>query len=430
MKRLTKHIALILTFSIMVTNLAACGAVDSEDQNDTAAETQTGTETLGETTENISGETTQDKEEKAVPEISLEIKELPDNEAMQFVEELKIGWNLGNTFDAVDNNSLTNELEYEKAWNGSYTTEEMIDAVKEAGFNTVRIPVSWHNHLTDDNYTISEAWMNRVNEVVDWCIDRDLYVILNIHHDSSTDYLYPSEEYADQSIEYLTAIWTQLAARYRDYDEHLIFEAMNEPRLVGHENEWWLNPWSADCIEAVECINRYNQAFVDLIRSSGGNNATRYLLCPGYAASSDGALNDGFKLPDDTIENRIIVSVHAYTPYNFALDAAGTDTWSMNSQSDINNMVGFMDKLYNKFTSRGIPVFIGEFGARNKYNNHEARVEFAAYYVAAARARGMSCCWWDNNAFIGMGENFGLLNRVSNKWQYPEIIEAMMAYAG
>lgn len=400
MERYKKYIALILTFLIMIINLTAC-------------KTSGNTEGTGET---------------PVPENPLETRDIPDNEAMLFVQELKIGWNLGNTFDAIDNNSLTDELEYEKAWNGSYTTEEMIDAVGEAGFNTVRIPVSWHNHLTDDDYTVSEAWMDRVNEVVDWCIDRDLYVILNIHHDNSTQYLYPSEEYAEQSIKYITAIWTQLAERYKEYDEHLIFEAMNEPRLVGHENEWWINPDNEDCIEAISCINRYNQVFVDLIRNSGGNNVNRYLMCPGYGASSDGALNEGFKLPTDTVEHRLIVSVHAYTPYNFALDAAGTDTWSAENQSDINNMVGFMDKLYDDFIVKGIPVIIGEFGARNKYNNNEARTEFAAYYVAAARARGMTCCWWDNNAFIGTGENFGLLNRVSCKWQYPEIVEAMMTH--
>lgn len=412
MRKLTKYIASVLIFLILVVNLTACKEAGNTEETGNIAET-------GNNTETQTGEKT----------ISLETKNIPDNEAMQFVEEMTIGWCLGNTFDAIDNNSLKDELEYERAWNGSYTTEEMIDTVQEAGFNTVRIPVSWHNHLTDDDYTISEAWMDRVNEVVDWCIDRDLYVILNIHHDNSTNYLYPSEEYAEQSIEYLTAIWTQLAERYKEYDEHLIFEAMNEPRLVGHENEWWIDPNNEDCIEAIECINRYNQVFVDLIRSSGGNNANRYLMCPGYAASPDGALNEGFSLPADTVEHRLIVSVHAYTPYNFALDAAGTDTWSMDNQNDINNMVGFMDKLYDKFIHEGIPVVIGEFGARNKYNNNEARTEFAAYYVAAARARGMTCCWWDNNAFIGTGENFGLLNRVSCKWQYPEIVEALMMYA-
>lgn len=428
-----KYISVLLALSIMCTSIAACGKQVEEGNNQetgSVTESQSGSaNTDAENTENTTIETVPDAQVSNVPEIHLEQKDIPDNTAMQFVEDMKLGWNLGNAFDAIDANYLTDELEYEKAWNGCYTTEEMIQAVKDAGFSTVRLPVSWHNHLVDDNYTISEVWMDRVNEVVDWCIERDMYVILNIHHDSSTEFVYPSEEYEEQSITYITAIWAQLAERYKDYDEHLIFESINEPRLVGHECEWWLNPNNEDCKEAVACINRFNQAFVDLIRASGGNNATRYLMCPGYGASPDGALNNGFVLPTDTIENKMIVSVHAYTPYNFALDAGGTDTWSIDNQTDITNMVGFMDKLYNKFISKGIPVVIGEFGARNKYNNVEARTEFAAYYVAAARARGMTCCWWDNNAFIGTGENFGLLNRGNSQWQYPEIVEAMMAYA-
>lgn len=434
---MNKYLAVLLTLFIMSTSIAACGKqVEDGDIQETGSVVESQMDSTNseaeETTENTTVDTTTEStgtESTTIPQIALEQKDIPDNEAMQFVEDMKLGWNLGNTFDAVDANHLTVELEYEKVWNGYYTTEEMIDAIKEAGFNTVRLPVSWHNHLVDDSYTISEVWMDRVNEVVDWCIERDMYVILNIHHDSSTEFVYPLEEYEEQSIAYLTAIWTQLAERYKDYDEHLLFESINEPRLVGHQFEWWLNPNNEDCKEAIACINRYNQVFVDLVRASGGNNATRYLMCPGYGASPDGALNNGFILPTDTIENKIIVSVHAYTPYNFALDAGGTDTWSIENQTDVTNMVGFMDKLYNKFISKGVAVIIGEFGARNKYNNIEARTEFAAYYVAAARARGMTCCWWDNNAFIGTGENFGLLNRSGINWVYPEIVEAMMAYA-
>ena len=424
MKKRNVLFALIAIIVVIIVGVFACGKRKTDISAD---ETTPNTETAGtDVNETVAGDGT---DASTVPQISLEQKELPDNEAMQFVEDMKIGWSLGNAFDAIDATYLTNELDYEKAWNGEYTTEAMIDAVKEAGFNTVRIPVSWHNHLTDDKYTISEPWMDRVNEVVDWCIDRDLYVILDVHHDNNTEFLYPSEEYEEQSVAYLTAIWSQLAERYKEYDEHLIFEGMNEPRLVGHECEWWLNPNNADCKEAIAYINVYNQTFVDVVRASGGYNETRYLMCPGYGASIDGAMNSGFELPKDSVENRIILSVHAYTPYNFALDAGGTDTWTLESKSDIANMVGFMDKLYTKYTSQGIPVVIGEFGARNKYNNTESRIEFAAYYIAAARARGMTCCWWDNNAFIGSGENFGLLNREGVNWVYPEIVEVMMVYA-
>ena len=161
-----------------------------------------------------------------------------ESEALSFVKDMKIGWNLGNTFDAIDCNWLSDEMQYESAWCGAVTTKEMIDALKEAGFRTIRIPVSWHNHLTDENHTISEAWINRVQEVVDYAIDDDMYVIINIHHDFSKEYIYPSSEYLEQSKIYVTDIWEQIAERFKDYDEHLIMESLNGPRLVGTADEW------------------------------------------------------------------------------------------------------------------------------------------------------------------------------------------------
>ncbi|MDE5598775.1 MAG: glycoside hydrolase family 5 protein, partial [Lachnospiraceae bacterium] len=166
---------------------------------------------------------TGEPEAKAI-EIEIAQKELPESEALAFVKDMKIGWNLGNTFDAIDCNWLSDEMQYESSWCGAVTTKEMIDALKEAGFQTIRIPVSWHNHLTDDNHTISEVWINRVQEVVDYAIDDDMYVIINIHHDFSKEYIYPSSEYLEQSKSYVTDIWEQIAERFKDYDEHLIME--------------------------------------------------------------------------------------------------------------------------------------------------------------------------------------------------------------
>lgn len=353
--------------------------------------------------------------------------------ALEFVEDMKIGWNLGNAFDSSDCTWLSDEMEYESGWCGARTTPELIAKVKEAGFNTVRIPVSWHNHLTDlENYTISEKWLDRVTEVVDDCLDQDMYVIINIHHDNSESFLYPTNRHLDQSVKYVTCIWKQIAAHFRDYDEKLLFAGMNEPRLVGHNNEWWIDPDNADCKEAIACINTLNQVFVDTVRASGGNNASRYLLCPGYDASADGALNPGFVLPKDPVsenDHRIILSVHAYTPYHFALEAPGTDTWSGSNGQDLADMVGFMDQLYSNYVAQGIPVIIDEFGARDKNGNLHARVDFAGCYVAQARARGITCIWWDNNAFTGDGERFGLIDRASLRWVYPEIVEAMMQNA-
>ncbi len=373
--------------------------------------------------ENILGE-----ESPLVPS-ALEIDkfQIPDTEGLRFVENLRLGWNLGNTFDASDCDSyVQNELDYEHAWCGADTTMKMIAAVKGAGFRTIRIPVSWHNHV-DADFHIHDAWMNRVKEVVDMCISCDLYVILNTHHDNAEAYYYPDSAHFEQSKAYLTAVWSQMADTFADYDEHLILESLNEPRLVGTNYEWWLDANSAQCQDAVQCINKLNQLFVDTVRGKGGNNATRYLLCPGYCASADGCMNDGFALPQDA-ENRVIVSVHAYTPYDFALNKTGTDAFDCTNPSDVRSVTSFMDDLYGKFVQNGIPVLIGEFGALNK-DNLENRVGFSAIYAAAARARGITCCWWDNNAFTGDGENFGLLFRRTATFNYPEIVQALVKYA-
>ena len=360
-----------------------------------------------------------------VPEVTVDQYAVPENAGMEFVENLKLGWNLGNTFDAADVRSVTaeHELDYESAWCGAVTTIENIAAIKAAGFRTVRIPVSWHNHV-DSEDRISEAWMNRVKEVADWCVGMDLYVIINTHHDNAEDWYYPDSAHMERSQQYLKAVWSQIAETFRDYDEHLILESLNEPRLVGTDYEWELDADNAQCQDAVSCINQLNQLFVDTVRASGGHNADRWLLCPGYAASADGACNDGFRLPEDPA-GRVIVSVHAYTPYNFALNKAGTKEWSLDDGSDTGEILTLLDRLYGNFILNGQPVLIGEFGALNK-DNLEARVAFAAFYTKAARARGISCLWWDNNAFAGSGENFGLLYRRASVFNYPEIVQALL----
>ena len=360
-----------------------------------------------------------------VPEVTVDHYAVPENAGMNFVKELRLGWNLGNTFDAADVKTITaeHEMDYESAWCGTVTTIENIAAVKAAGFRTVRIPVSWHNHV-DDADKISAAWLARVREVVDWCISMDLYVIVNTHHDNAKEWYYPDSEHMERSEAFLTAVWSQLAEAFRDYDEHLILESMNEPRLVKTDYEWWLDPENEQCRDAVNCINRLNQRFVDTVRASGGNNAQRWLLCPGYAASADGACNENFRVPEDPA-GKIIVSVHSYTPYHFALNKTGTKEWSLDAGSDTGEILTMMDMLYGSFVQNGQPVLIGEFGALNK-DNLEARVAFSAFYTKAARARGISCVWWDNNAFAGPGENFGLLYRRSSTFSYPEIVQALL----
>lgn len=440
-----KWIYFLLAVSVGIVTLGGCGASDigtenSEGQEEENMET-TDDKEKGEasaadnTSENGSQETDEETSQFEIPEIVIEPYEIPDNEALAFVADMKIGWNLGNTFDAYTDGNLDDELDSETLWVSTATTKDMIDDIKAAGFNTMRLPVTWHSHLTDDTYTISEAWLDRVQEVMDYAIDNDMYVILNIHHDNSEAYMFPDSEHLAQSTEYIKAIWTQLAERFAEYDEHLIFEGMNEPRLVGSNYEWWISNSSEECKDAIACINSLNQTFVDTVRAGGGYNESRYLMVPGYCASLDGVMNDGFVLPTDAegVEHRIIVSVHAYTPYNFALqspDESGSIShFDADDATSTRDIVTLMDKLYNKFISQGIPVVIGEFGARNKDLNTQDRIDYAAYYVAAARARGITCIWWDNNAFTGNGENFGLYYRLGGYFIFEDIVNGMMKYA-
>lgn len=203
---------------------------------------------------------------------------------------------------------------------------------------------------------------------------------------------------------------------------------MNEPRLKGHAREWRFDAADPDCREAAVCINRLNQAFVDMVRSAGGHK-DRFLLVPGYAAAPAHALSDLFDLPADPSPGRLAVSVHAYVPFGFALDAAGVTRFSPADVGQAGEIDAFMDGLYRRFVSNGIPVVLGEFGAREKGGPLQDRVDYTAYYAASAAARGMPVCWWDNNAFYGRGENFGLLDRQTLKWPYPQIVSAVMRYA-
>lgn len=361
---------------------------------------------------------------------------LPDSEALDFVQEMAVGWNLGNTFDA-SNCSVSDEMKYETAWSGVETTQEMIHTVAAAGYRTIRIPVSWHNHV-DENYQISGAWIDRVKEVVDWALAEDLYVIINIHHDNQSDFLYPSYECLDQSKEYARSIWEQVAECFAQYDERLIFETMNEPRQKDTDHEWWINVSSPIGKECLDTVNQLNQTAVDAIRANGkGYNGTRYIMIPGYCASPEFVLADAFVMPTDHAEapNRILISVHAYTPYAFALagenEAVSTDVFALADSSSTGEIDSFLQRLYDKYTSKGIGVVIGEFGARAKGDNLQARAEYTAYYAARARYYGITTCLWDNNAFsasMGGGELFGVFNRKENTFSYPQIAAQMIYY--
>lgn len=333
-----------------------------------------------------------------------EEKKLPDNEAIAFADSLGAGWNLGNAFDAANCTWLSDEMDYETGWCGAKTTKELIREIRNVGFSTIRVPVSWHNHV-DENFKISEPWADRVQEVVDQCLDAGLKVILNVHHDVEKGFYFPTPDQYKNSEKYMTTVWKQIAERYKDYDERLLFEIINEPRETGTDHEWWFNANdpSDDMKKCIDCVNRLNQASLDTIRKAGGKNADRYVVVCGYGTSTDGLLTEGFVLPKDSAKNRIILAFHVYT-------------------KKIGEYTSCYDRIYEKFVSKGIPAILDEYNfdaGANKY--HAKSAQALGDMVKSARERGISTVIWDNNAV-----EYKLIDRATVTWTHKDIAESLV----
>ncbi|CCY20209.1 endo-/exo-type cellulase [Eubacterium sp. CAG:786] len=322
---------------------------------------------------------------------------------------ITVGWNLGNSLDATGSG-----MSSETSWGNPKTTRELILKVKEAGFDAVRIPTTWYNHL-DSDFNISEEWLARVQEVVDYAYDEGMYVILNVHHENWND---PYESTLPDVKKKIKKLWTQIANRFESYGERLIFEGMNEPRWKNTNYEW--NGGNA---EGRRVVNAYNECFVETVRATGGNNRYRALMIPTYAASASGL--DGFTVPQD---KSVIVSVHAYSPYNFAMNPSGTTKFDPNNTSDTQELTLLAGTLYDRFISKGTGVIIGECGTVNK-NNYSDRVNWAGYFPKLFRSKGIPVFLWDNNAYGSGNETFGQLHRDTLVWEYPEYIKAFVKAA-
>ncbi|MDR0222821.1 MAG: cellulase family glycosylhydrolase [Oscillospiraceae bacterium] len=361
-----------------------------------------------------------------------------DITAEKLVSEIKIGWNLGNSLDATDFGEgwMSSDLsvaKLETAWSNPAVTKANIDAVKAAGFSAVRIPVSWFKAAGGaPNYTIRADWMARVTEVVDYAVANDMYVILNIHHEEyhgygKTDRLRfdGTEAQITESLNAYRKIWEQIADNFKTYDEKLIFEGLNEPRVIGSKEEW-----SGGTAKQREILNRYYPVFVDAVRKSGGNNDKRFLMITTYGASTTATAVNGLVLPKDTAANKLIVSIHAYVPYTFCYDpdSGSTTKWSASNSADTKAIQDALQPAYDKFIAKGVPVIIGEFGVVHK-NNASARAAWAEYYVSYANSKGFRCFLWDNGVtsvdYEG-AELFGFLNRKTNKFAFTGVIDALM----
>ena len=356
--------------------------------------------------------------------------------ARKIMDEMGFGWNLGNTFDAWSGSEQDQGLDSETIWGVTKTTEDIIKGLVKKGIKTIRIPVTWHNHLIDDKYTIDPKWMERVKQVVDWSIKNGLYVILNTHHDNSEKQnirygqgYYPLRKEMVESEKFIFNVFKQISLAFNNgYDHHLIFEGLNEPRLIGSQFEWNYKKGEPLCEEASSVLNEYLKLIVKAIRTSGGNNEKRFIMVTPLAAAYSSAVNQDFIFPGDSAYNptnpKILLSVHMYLPYNFAMNA--DMSYITFEEAYANELYSGFKNLYEKFVLRGHNVIIGEMGVTNK-NNTEERVKWAKYYISASRKFNIPCIVWDNEYFDNTksaGENFGLYKRGEGKWVPDELIDA------
>lgn len=460
-------LAALISGIMVVTGISACsgGANSSVDSSSatttasttattTAAETTTTTTTAATTTETTTAATTTEATTPApetteattpAPETTVATTTEAETEApapevttggasVEFSQNLMPGWNLGNQLEANSGGTPS-----ETAWGNPTITEKLIKEVKAQGFKSVRIPVSYLSKIGDGpDYAIDSAWLDRVQEVVDMCINNGLYAIINIHGDGyysvGGSWLLCNEPEADQKVikEKFKKVWAQIADRFKNYDEHLVYESMNE---VFDGN------YSGPTAENYGNINDYNQIFVDTVRNAGGNNGSRYLLIPGWNTNINFTTGDcdsytmqaKFVIPNDS---RIMISVHYYDPWDFCGEE-GSDTfykWGdtakkfvkpRQSESLVNRQ---FDKLYNAFIANGYGVVIGEYGSIDRTSKNEIntiyRAYFAEYVNYAAHQRNIVTVYWDNG--YNGNHGFGLFDRTKCTVTQPEIIKGIM----
>lgn len=346
-----------------------------------------------------------------------------DRTAKELAKAMYPGWNLGNTMEAGDKaNNFTNAggLGAETAWQSTQTTKALIDFVKAQGFKSVRIPTSWvMGHITDaENMTIDPAWLARVKEIVDYCISDGLYVFINDHWDggwievegfskTSSSYEAVDETIIAEKVNKLKKLWTNIATYFKDYNEYLMFAGLNEPF-----QEYSL--FSTRHSELTPILERYNQAFVDAVRATGGNNAKRVLIVQGPSTNISSTVNY-FNMPTDTENGKLMVEVHYYEPWDFCGSNATKD-WN----ADASVKTSF-ESLKTKFVDHDIPVVIGEYGANwqeNTENHNDAIRRFFKSVVENAGNCGIVPFAWDIN--VVSYPNMSIINRTGlSVWNTP-----------
>ena len=338
-----------------------------------------------------------------------------------------VGWNLGNQFECSapgqDGESMAignpdNADNAETAWGNPVVTKKTIKAVKEAGFNAIRIPVRWQCHITNPRaMSVSKTWIARIKEVVGWCLANDLKVIINVHHEKwleSTPYYKNKEE----NCQKLALLWMNIATEFANYDYRVAFAGTNEVHEPGI--------WGAPNAENLAVQNAYNQVFVDVVRATGGNNQKRNLLVQTYVCNPDFGINNGdFIVPTDTEGNGndyLTVEFHYYNPYDYCGECKyfwwgeAYKQYGDISPTTEKNMIDFFDKVVNVWGKQGLGVCIGEWGVTDHYKGdadrqHENMSYYCKTFVTEARNRGFSTFIWDNNKFGSGPEMFGIFDR-------------------
>ena len=338
--------------------------------------------------------------------------------------DLGTGWNLGDSLEAFDGTKATTSKE--TIWGNPAVSQQLLNAVAAAGFKSVRIPVAW-NQYADAQGNISPAFMARVTEVVNYARTAGLYIIINEHADG--DWLQPTNAAQAADTALLKTLWTQIANNFKDYDNHLLFAGTNEVTV----NSSFAPPTTENCnVQA-----GYNQAFVDAVRATGGNNASRMLIAQGYTTNIDYSIGTcGAKLPTDTAAGRLMMEFHYYDPYDFALNTSSsiwqwgsiaTDPTAEEAAFNEAYVDGQMQKLKTTYADKGIPIIIGEFGAilrsdvdpAQKYRNY-----WDQYVAGSAKRHGFAPFYWDNG-FLD-NHQLGVFNRAAATQGYPTTINLIV----
>lgn len=337
--------------------------------------------------------------------------------SQQLVEDMTFGWNLGNTLDVcqadrdgdgkVNEHVEAGEKVDETLWGNPKVTKELFTSLKKNGVNAVRIPVTWRDHM-DSNGNIDREWMDRVQQVVDYAYSQGMYVIINVHHDGGGDPKFGAWIIEESQKDYNTFlkkyknVWKQIAERFKNYSDYLIFESMNE---VGFDTLY--NKNKAD---AYNLINKINQDFVDIIRATGGNNAKRHLLIAGYYTDIERTCDSLYKMPDDKA-GRCILSVHYYTPWDFCTCDI-KHTWG--TKSEVRQMETLIGKMKKNFVDKGIPVIIGEYAASG--SDLSSCIFFIEKLNKLCSDYGIATFIWDSGSQV---------NRKTYKWRTPQYLEAL-----